>query len=81
MPPKIVQEREKEPFLYVQKFKSAVYAFILFVVLSNSTAYSIINTILGGIFNNIQLLNEKNEPNHLAIFINGLIVGLFIFIF
>jgi hypothetical protein len=74
-----MQKEKKEDFLYVEKFRSAVFAFILFIILSTKVAYNIINMILTSVFNNIQLLNEKNEPNHLAIFINALLIGIFIF--
>ena len=52
---------EKEPFLYVLKFRTAIYSFILFVLLSNKIAFNVLNVIISSLFNNrIEIFNDKN---------------------
>ncbi len=72
-------KQEKLPdFEYKMKFKSAIYGFILFLLLSNNTAVK----ILGMIFNNsLQLLNDKNEPSILAKIIMASIIAFVLFFF
>lgn len=75
------KEKEKKQlphFLYGMKIKTAIYAFILFMLLSNQTAFLILDMI----FNNyIKLLNDKNEPTILARLIMSFILAFILFIF
>jgi len=77
----MIKEKEKKQlpdFLYGMKIKTAIYGFILFMLLSTHTAFVILNMI----FNNyIQLLNDKNEPTILARFIMSFILAFLLFIF
>jgi len=75
------EKEDKLPFLYVFKMKTAIYCFILFILLSNKTAYNILNMILTTFFNRIDILNDKNEPTSLAIFIMAILFAIIIFIF
>jgi hypothetical protein len=75
------EKKEKEPFLYIIKFRTAVYSFVLFILLSNKIAFNVLNTIITSLFNKIEILNDKNDPTPLAIFIMAIIFALFIFIF
>jgi len=73
---------EKEPFLYVLKFRTAIYSFILFVLLSNKIAFNVLNVIISSLFNNrIEIFNDKNEITLLASFIMAVFFALCIFIF
>lgn len=65
-------------FLYIMKIKTAIYGFVLFLLLSNNIAYKILNMIFN---NSLILLNDKNEPLFLAKFIMAFILAIFLFIF
>jgi hypothetical protein len=72
------KKRNLPDFEYKMKLKSATIGFILYLLLSTTTAFK----ILGIIFNNyLQLLNDKNEPSILAKIIMASIVAFFIFLF
>ena len=72
-------KKEKLPtFQYILKIKTAIYVFVLFLLLSTNTAYKILNIIFN---NTLILLNDKNEPNILARFIMAFIISLLVFIF
>ena len=72
-------EKQKLPkFLYLLKLKTAIYAFIFFLLLSSEYAYQFLNMIFN---NSLLLLNNKNEPTILAKIIMGLILSIIIFIF
>jgi hypothetical protein len=51
------QENKKEQFLYKMKLKSAIYVFILFLLLSDNKTYMILNLILPS----FDIINDKNE--------------------
>ena len=51
------KEKEIPEFLYVMKLKTAIYGFILYLLLSNEIAFKILNMIFN---NSIVLLNDKN---------------------
>jgi hypothetical protein len=71
-------QKEKPDFLYVMKIKTAIYGFVLYLLLSNDTAFKILNMIFN---NSIVLLNDKNEPSILARFIMAFIIAFCLFIF
>ena len=71
------QENKKEEFLYKMKLKSAIYVFVLFLLLSNDKTYTILNLILPS----FDILNDKNEPTLLAKCIIAFLFSLIIFIF
>ena len=72
------KKKEMPEFLYVMKIKTAIYGFILYLLLSNNTAFKILNMIFN---NSIVLLNDKNEPSILARFIMAFIIAIILFIF
>jgi len=72
------KEKELPEFLYVMKLKTAIYAFVLYLLLSNNTAFKILNMIFN---NSIVLINDKNEPSILARFIMAFIIAAILFIF
>ena len=74
-----INKKEKLPkFLYLLKLKTAIYAFVFFLLLSSDYAYQILNMIFN---NSLVLLNNKNEPTILARNIMALILAMIIFIF
>ena len=69
------KEKEKKQlpdFLYGMKIRTAVFAFILFMLLSTPTAFNILNMIFNSF---VQLLNDKNEPTILARIIMSFIIA------
>ena len=71
-------KKEIPDFLYAMKIKTAVYGFVLYLLLSNNTAFKILNMIFN---NSIILLNDKNEPTILARLIMAFIIAFCLFIF
>jgi Ni,Fe-hydrogenase I cytochrome b subunit len=71
-------KKEIPDFLYAMKIKTAVYGFVLYLLLSNNTAFKILNMIFN---NSIILLNDKNEPSILARLIMAFIIAFCLFIF
>jgi|LakMenE01Jun11ns_1017448.scaffolds.fasta_scaffold9117762_1 hypothetical protein len=71
-------KKELPEFLYAMKIKTAIYAFVLYLLLSNNTAFKILNMIFN---NSIVLINDKNEPSILARFIMAFIIAAILFIF
>lgn len=72
------KDKEIPEFLYTMKIKTAIYGFILYLLLSNEIAFKILNMIFN---NSIVLLNDKNEPSILARFIMAFIIAVCLFIF
>lgn len=77
-----IQKKMKEmpAFSYTAKFKTAVYAFILFIVLSHKVFYKIINIIYGIFTSRNDIINHDGDPMPLGVFINALIMGIVLFI-
>jgi hypothetical protein len=71
-------KKELPDFLYGMKIKTAVYGFVLYLLLSNNIAFKILNMIFN---NSIILLNDKNEPSILARLIMAFIIAFCLFIF
>ena len=71
-------KKELPDFLYGMKIKTAVYGFVLYLLLSNNIAFKILNMIFN---NSIILLNDKNEPSILARLIMAFIIAVCLFIF
>lgn len=65
---------------YTNKFKTSVYVFILFILLSHQVSYKILDMIIKIFMNNIEIINEYGEPMPLGILIMGIIVSLITFI-
>lgn len=70
----------KEPFLYKLKIKYAIICFVLFIILSNSIFYKVIDLILKQFFHNIEFINDKNEPSFISILISASIFAIIIFL-
>jgi len=84
IPPERIQYKEESKSLYdfyICKFKTAIYASILFVFLSLPIAYKILEMVCKLISNNIDLIdNESDEVLPLGRLIMSIIVGIIIFI-
>jgi hypothetical protein len=65
---------------YTGKFKTSVYVFVLFILLSHQVAYKILDMIVKIFMNNIEITNEYGEPLPLGVLIMGIIISLVIFI-
>jgi hypothetical protein len=73
------EKNKKLPdFLYIMKLKTAVYGFVLYLLLSNNTAFKILNMIFN---NSLKLLNDKNEPSILARIIMASVIAIILFTF
>lgn len=73
-----IKKQKLPKFLYLLKLKTAIYAFVFFLLLSSEYAYQLLNMIFN---NSLILLNNKKEPSILARNIMALILAIIIFIF
>jgi hypothetical protein len=67
-------------FQYVNKFKSALYASILFVLLSHKVAYKVLDLIIKVFVSSIDVIDENENPQILGTIIMALVIGFVIFI-
>ena len=68
-------------FQYINKFKSAAYAFVLFILLSHKVAYKILDLIIKVFTNNVEVIDEMENPMMLGTIIMAILMALVIFIF
>lgn len=68
-------------FSYVNKFKTAFYGFVLYILFSQKITFKIINMILGLLTNKAEIIDDNDEPLPLGLFINGCIIAIILFIF
>jgi hypothetical protein len=75
-------KNEKSSYaIYITKFKTALYAFVLFLVLSSTSAYRILDIILKLVTPNIEIIDEDcGEPALLGRVIMGTIISIILFI-
>ena len=71
------KEEDNNNFLYTMKFKTAVYVFVLYLLLSHNLTFTILNLIIPS----LDIINDKNEPTLLARCIIAFFFSLIIFIF
>jgi hypothetical protein len=78
----INQENQKNIYdVYVTKFKTAFYGFLLFIILSLPVSYKILDMIAKIISNNIELYDlHYDEASPLGRVVMGLIFFILIFI-
>jgi hypothetical protein len=74
-------KNELDNFSYISKFKTAVYGFFLFIILSQKITYKVINMIINAFIHNNDIINDNEEPLPLGLFINACILALILFIF
>lgn len=80
-PKPLYQEPKKEQFQYINKFKSAIYASILFILLSHKVAYKVLDLIIKVFTNNLDVIDDNDNPLILGTLIFAAIIALIIFIF
>lgn len=68
-------------FSYTNKFRTAVYGFFLFLILSQKISYKIINMIISLFTQRTDIINDNDEPLPLGLFINAFILAIFLFVF
>lgn len=68
-------------FQYINKFKSAAYAFVLFILLSHKVAYKILDLIIKVFTNSVEVIDEMENPMMLGTLVMAVIMSLIIFIF
>jgi hypothetical protein len=74
----MIKDKKLPDFEYKMKLKTAIYGFVLYLLLSSNTAFK----LLGILFNNsLQLLNDKNEPSILAKIIMASCIAFILFFF
>jgi hypothetical protein len=71
---------ETPNFQYVSKFKSALYASVLFILLSHTVAYKVLDLILKVFTSSIEVIDDNENPQILGSIIMALIVGLVVFL-
>lgn len=81
MPTEKPKENADIHFQYKNKFKSAVYVFVLFVLLSNKVSYKILDLIVQVFSSSIEVIDENENPVFLGYFIMALIMSLIVFVF
>lgn len=66
---------------YSTKFKAAIYAAILFILLSQNVSYKILDLIVKLFTQRLDVIDEDNNPQIIGTIILALIIGLIIFLF
>jgi len=80
-PTKTVATPKKQDFQYISKFKSAIYASILFIVLSHKVAYKVLDLIIKVFTHNVEVIDENDNPLMLGTFIFAVLIAIVVFIF
>jgi hypothetical protein len=84
MPPQPfeIKKTDESPYQkYINKFKTAIYASILFAILSLPTAYKILDMIVRMFSNKVEIYDEECEsPLALGRAFMALLIGIIIFI-
>jgi hypothetical protein len=78
------KEEKKEKlihFNYKLKLRTAIIGFVLYLLLSTTTAFKVLQIIVSSFFNNIDIINEQNEPSFLSKLIMAFIIAIILFIF
>lgn len=75
-------KNEKSSYgVYISKFKTSIYAFVLFLILSSTSAYKILDIILKLITPNIEIMDDEcDEPALLGRVIMGTFMSIILFI-
>lgn len=75
-------KNEKSSYsIYISRFKTSIYAFVLFLVLSSTSAYRILDIILKLVTPNIEIIDDEcDEPALLGRVIMGTIMSIILFI-
>lgn len=66
---------------YSTKFRSAIYAAILFILLSHRVSYKILDIILKMFTSRLEAIDEEENPVLMGTIIMAGLIGLIIFLF
>lgn len=70
-----------DDFQYARKLTSAVYAFLLFFILSQKASYKVLDIIAKVFTNNLLIIDENENPQFMGTLIMSFITAIIIFIF
>jgi uncharacterized membrane protein (DUF106 family) len=72
--------QEKQTTQYGSKFRSALYAAVLFILLSQKVSYKILDLIMKVFSNRIDIVDEMDNPHFIGTLIMAVVVGIIIFL-
>jgi hypothetical protein len=77
------KHEKKIDFHYKLKLRTAIIGFILYLLLSTTTSFKILNLIFSQFISSSvsTIVNEKNEPTFFAKLIMAFIISIILFIF
>lgn len=75
-----VKQKNKD-FQYGNKFRSGLYAAILFILLSQRVAYKILDLIVKVFSNRVDVIDDDDNPQFIGTIIMALLIGIVIFLF
>jgi len=75
------KKKKMDDFQYMYKLRSAVCVFILFLLLSNKVAYKVLDIIAKVFSNNINIIDDQENPQFMGTFIMAVIIAFVIFVF
>lgn len=61
-------------------FRTAIYVFFLFIILSNPVSYKILDIIVKSFFNNIEVIDEDENPVFIGTLIMAVLMTIIIII-
>lgn len=73
--------KKKVDFQYGNKFRSAVYAAVLFILLSQKVSYKILDLILKVFSHRIDVIDDDDNPQFIGTIIMAFVIGMIIFLF
>lgn len=68
-------------FQYGNKFRSAVYAAVFFILLSQKVSYKILDLILKVFSHRIDVIDDDDNPQFIGTIIMAFVIGMIIFLF
>jgi hypothetical protein len=68
-------------FQYRNKFRSGIYATVLFILLSQKVSYKILDLVIKVFYNRIDIIDSDDTPQFIGTIIMALLVGIIIFLF
>ena len=72
--PTVYNEQKTNSFQYGSKFKSGVYAALLFLLLSQKVSYKILDLIMKVFSNRIDVIDEMDNPHFIGTLIMAVVI-------
>jgi uncharacterized membrane protein (DUF106 family) len=69
-----------QSFQYGNKFRSAVYAALLFILLSQKVSYKILDLLIKVFSNRVDMIDEDDNPHFIGTIVMAVLIGLIIFL-